>query len=234
MLTTIARAFCRGLLYPRYLIVIVMMFATTTARAALLIENSGTGGTLFGAEVSDANTLGSKFTVGAQPLLMTGLGFFDNGLDGLLSPVEVGVWNTSTTTQVAAATVPAGTGPTLINDYRFVTLPNSIILAANTSYTIGYRSPGPGPGELQDGRDRTGMAIDSAMTIPGGGFGLRHSFDTEPFSTDFATQMPAMNLGDTVPLLGPNLQFSTTVPEPGSLCVVAIAAALLSRRQRGA
>lgn len=80
-----------------------------------------------------------RFTVGyeltlTQPLTISTLGFYDQGGDGLATAHEVGIWNLSRTL-LASATVPAGTGGTLADGFRYVEI-TPVTLPPGT-YRIG-------------------------------------------------------------------------------------------------
>jgi len=81
-------------------------------------------------------TYGAEFTVGSLDLSVTDLGAFDLGEDGLNESHQVGLWDSSNTL-LGSVTVPAGTGATLIGEYRYVSLALPVALSANTTYWIG-------------------------------------------------------------------------------------------------
>jgi fibronectin-binding autotransporter adhesin len=73
-------------------------------------------------------SLGCGFTVNT-PIVVTQLGFYDSGLDGLTtSHVVMLTDNTSGSNVYATETVPLGTAGMLSGGYRFVTLPTPITL----------------------------------------------------------------------------------------------------------
>src|SRR5262249_21074041 len=92
--------------------------------------------------ISTDVTLGYAFTV-STPISVTMLGLFDSGNNGLAHSHAVTIW-TRTGTQLVQATIPFGTGATLTNGFRYVSIA-PFTLAAGT-YTIGgfYAAGGGG------------------------------------------------------------------------------------------
>ena len=111
-----------------------MAFCPTLMRADT-IGLSFTGGT--GADGISDLTVGYAFTLSGS-VLVTQFGIWDQGNDGLNTSHGVDIW-TSTGTLVATTTIPSGTGATLTNGFRYVSIA-SILLPAG-SYTIGGFSP---------------------------------------------------------------------------------------------
>jgi len=74
-------------------------------------------------------------------ILITQLGVFDSGGDGLANPHEIGLWRDDpghlTGTLLASATVPAGTDAPLIGGYRWVSISPVLIPHALASYVVG-------------------------------------------------------------------------------------------------
>jgi len=86
-------------------------------------------------------TIGWEFSL-STPVIVTQLGFYDvgnNGYpppgDGLLVSHPVAIWDVSTQTLMASATVPQGTSAPLDQDFRWVSV-SPFTLAAGT-YRIG-------------------------------------------------------------------------------------------------
>ena len=70
------------------------------------------------------------------------LGYYDQNGDGLANSHLVTLWDNSTQTIVASATVPAGTAAPLINGYRWVQLPSTLSLSYGSYYVIGAQTDG--------------------------------------------------------------------------------------------
>jgi len=61
--------------------------------------------------------------------------------DGLESDVTVSLWDYSTSTLVASAVVPQGTGALLVDNYRYVAISGGpVTLAANKDYILSFNS----------------------------------------------------------------------------------------------
>ena len=99
-----------------------------------------------------AGTVGITFNVGASDLLVTALGFYDGpdsaganvvGYvgDGLFESHQVGIFDSTGNLLTLWVTVPSGTGTTLINEFRYVTLGTPITLLAGQNYTIAGQIP---------------------------------------------------------------------------------------------
>ncbi len=76
-----------------------------------------------------------------RDILITQLGVFDSGGDGLISPHEIGLWRRDpggfTGTLLASVTVPAGTDTSLIGGYRWVSISPVVIRFGSGFYTVG-------------------------------------------------------------------------------------------------
>ncbi len=79
-------------------------------------------------------TLGYSFKADSA-ISVVGLGVYDYLGDGLNVAHDVGLWNASGVL-LASTTVPAGTGASLVNNFRFVGIP-SVALNANDLYYVG-------------------------------------------------------------------------------------------------
>lgn len=110
----------------------LLLALTASARAQLTLIS---GSSALGQNIGPF-TVGSIFTVGAQPILFTKLGVYDTGANGLSVSHDVGIW-TSGGTLLGSVTVPSGTGGELIGDFRYATLSGPVALSANTVYVIG-------------------------------------------------------------------------------------------------
>lgn len=165
-------------------------------------------------------TTGFKFTA-LQPAVVTALGFHDDQLNGLVSAHQVAVYSTNGT-QLALATVAAGTVAPLIGEYRYATLGSSFQLQAGTEYVLaaytnaddGYRSLGTPTSDPQISIVSTGAFYN---------YGPSLAFPASTFA--------AANFYGTANML----LVAVAVPEPGafamlSLGMVAVAGAAHRRR----
>jgi hypothetical protein len=81
-----------------------------------------------------AFTLGWSFNVSGPAIMVSALGWYDAGSNGLLNPHTVGIYSSSGTLLVSA-TVPSGTTGTLDNGFRMVSItpfrlnPGSYVIA---------------------------------------------------------------------------------------------------------
>lgn len=91
-------------------------------------EASGTSGT------NSNQSVGWQFDV-LSPISVTGLGWYDQGQDGLGVAHEVGIWD-SAGVLLASAIVPAGTTGTLDGVYRKVLI-STLNLGVGTGYIVG-------------------------------------------------------------------------------------------------
>ena len=209
----------------------MLALGSESARGAEFITSTGTGGIAFNQNATlTENVIGWRITVGAEPIRLTALGTWDYQQNGLPTAMRVGVWNTSTAALLASVTAPAGTGATLVGEFRYVDLATPVILAAGQSYTFGTRLAEAGLRNVL--RHHTGATTSSAATLTM--FEMHNDAFGQAFDADLATQMPVNNLGGAEPLLGPNFQF-TAVPEPGGLglAIVGITGVAAGRRRRG-
>jgi hypothetical protein len=92
-------------------------------------EGTGTTGS------NNNQAVGWQFNV-LSPLTVTGLGWFDQGQDGLSISYEVGIWNPAGTL-LTSVVVPAGTVAPLDGQYRMVALALGLSLGVGDGYIIG-------------------------------------------------------------------------------------------------
>ena len=164
-------------------------------------------------------TIGWKFNV-LSPTTVTGLGWFDQGLDGLQQQHEVGIWN-STGTLLASAFVQAGTTDPLDGVFRTATI-TPLILSPGTNYTVGgmYFAKG----------DQADYGVapppKSNITFVGGVYS----------GTDPTFERPTVSTLVADCCWGPSFSDGVAVPEPVGasvfLAIGVLAAALRARRHR--
>lgn len=117
------------LLMTMLLIVGLAVPATAGSAPAITFdEATGVSGT------NNNQTVGWQFDV-VSPVVVTGLGWFDQGGNGLGTAHTVGIWGPSGTL-LTSVVVPAGTGAPLDGQYRIVDIPD-IYLPIGTGYIIG-------------------------------------------------------------------------------------------------
>ncbi len=201
--------------------------AVSAVPAAVIVEVESTGG------VSQfANSVGFRFQVGSEDLLVEALGAinidgnFGTKAGGLASDVPVAIW-TDAGALVTNLTLPAGTGPG--ERYVFVDLPTAVTLTAGEFYRVGavfapgsgdfYRNPEGSPSPVFNTTDFVAGEFSSryadagGLAFPDGGYVVEDSAYS-----------------------GPNFRYSIApdpvVPEPAAALPAASAVLLLGRRRR--
>jgi len=204
-------------LAPTLVTVALIAFCPLQTRADTIALNSTISAVSFAHENS---TKGWAFTI-SSPVLMTQLGLWDQGNNGLNASHVVTIW-TSTGTLVAQTTIPSGTGATLTDGFRYVSI-TSVLLPAG-SYTIGG---------FYSVRSDAFAGNPSTLTTASG-----ITYNGSRSARGFA--FPARNFfGNVNSYFGPNFQF-TTVADSGStwaLLLLGVTAAfglnsLLHRRSK--
>jgi len=131
---------------------------------AVLLASQGLAATFVVAPDSgslrtgDGFTLGSSFTVGSSNALVTSLGAWDNGSDGLNFAKPVAIWDSSGN-MIASATVGSGTAGTLVGEFRYASIP-PVTLTAGQQYTVGVYYSATDPDQLHDHTGAPTMSSD--------------------------------------------------------------------------
>ena len=208
----------------------ILMFLVAGNLAAVqptspLLLSSGTGTVRTG----DGFSLGTTFTVGSADQTILDLGVFDGANppggsvgDGLLSSIPVGLFD-SAGNLIASATVPSGTGATLLNGFRYVSITPISLTSGNTYTLAAYYSSSDADTLLdQGGSPSTSTAFQNYLAA----FTGSNSVGSLSFPTGHT---------NGVAYVGPNLEFA--VPEPaaslmtlGGLCLFGIRSARRRRR----
>jgi protein with PEP-CTERM/exosortase system signal len=180
--------------------VALMTWSPLQTRADMIALNSTTSGAQFSSERS---TKGWAFTINS-PVLVTQLGLWDQGNNGLNASHVVSIW-TSTGTLMAQTTIPLGTGATLIDGFRYVSI-TSVLLPAG-SYTIGGFY----------GRSDDRFAINPPTITTASGISYNGSRSRGGFA------FPQGNFfGNVNSYFGPNFQFTVAVPAPDAGSTVSL------------
>ena len=177
----------------------------------------------------DDRVVGWDFTTGPTQVYLSSLAFYDDGLDGLAVPHQVGLYKTSTGALIASTTIGAGTSATLSGFFREVGL-SPIALELNTTYTVAA--------SVQALTDRFvwddgvgGITVNDLSTHPDVATGIspaRYLFGTAALG--FPTnQLPGADPRNF--FFGPNAGLSS-VPEPTITGCLALGTLLLRRRRR--
>ena len=111
-------------------VLLTMFFQSATAQLKSQTLVAGAGG---GVNFSD--TVGYSFTVGQSSLRVSALGVYDTLSDGLLFANTVGIW-TNAGALIGSVTIPAGTGATLTNNFRWSSVSPFDLISGQT-YRIG-------------------------------------------------------------------------------------------------
>jgi hypothetical protein len=197
----------------------------------------------------DRRTLGWKFGVSSS-ILVTDLGVFDDGSNGLGEAHDVGLWSCNSAlctsgTLLAVATVPAGTGPSLVDFFRYVSLVSPVTLTPG-DYVIGaaYYENQPTPSGSQLDKVVTFLDATNDFTLAS-----QITFEGDRVANCGSVPCPiAAVFPDTTTsffhpsYFGPNFQFTdaptvaplAAVPEPSTLVLFGsgIAALIAARRKR--
>jgi hypothetical protein len=188
------------------------------ASSPILSISSNTGETLGNGPF----TLGWEFTL-RTTIKVTGLGVFDDSLDGLAESHDVGLWDTSGNL-LTSGTVGSGTAGTLIDNFRYVNV-KSVTLGPGT-YEVGAvwdngLDPMLFPGDAGTLTTASGVFYNQGVFVAGGSLAF-----------------PSSGGGQSPSYLGPNV-LAGGVPEPASWALMLIGlgglgAALRSRRSQAA
>lgn len=162
-------------------------------------------------------------------VLITQLGVFDSGTDGLINFHQIGLWRRDpgglTGTLLASATVPAGTDAPLIGGYRWVSIPPVHLSIGLAFYAVGAH---------YSAADADALFTPSPSQFASG-IGLVLANGKLAFGPDLA--FPAAYTGPPCEgCLGerffePNLQY-VVVPEPSSWLLLSSALVFLFLRYR--
>lgn len=108
------------------------------ARAVAIPAISITGPNVA-SDAFQSNTFGYDFSADGNSTI-TALGVFDDNGDGLDVAYAVGVWD-SGASLLDSVVIPAGTGATLVDGFRYADLTTGIALSNGASYRIGVLVP---------------------------------------------------------------------------------------------
>jgi len=168
------------------------------------------------------------------------LGYYDQNGDGLANSHVVTLWDNSTQTIVASATVPAGTAAPLVNGYRWTPLPSTLALNYGSYYVIGAHTDGVDNwGDLisntSPDNGNSGQITWSDQYVQlGSGWEFTRAgrYDSEG---NYPGEPPNQSGSDAIYPVA-NLGFDiAVVPEPSSLCVLCLGGGLwglLRKRER--
>lgn len=200
-------------------------FLAMEANAATLFSVVDPSGSPAGNRNLADFTIGQEFTVGASDLLVTALGYEDTGADGLAGAHDVGIWNSSGTL-IASVIVPAGTGTTKIEAWRYQSLVSAVTLTAGETYRIGGGTSASDPG-FTDVNDAGGDGVaDFAISADA-------SVGAAPNRFAAGVLNDPVNDGTATPLrwAAGNMEY-TVIPEPASVLLLGFASFGIFLRRR--
>lgn len=175
---------------------------------------------LTGLSGAQANqNVGFQFDV-VSSFTVTGLGWYDEGQDGLSVRHEVGIWDPQGNL-LASLILGAGAAEALDGQYRMAAI-SPIVLAPGSGYIMGGLNSSSSTDRLAA---NVGMTVQAPINFVDATFGQFTS------SLERPTQFSVADTGFFGPMF--SFQAATQVPEPGSLLLVSLAGlALLGTRRR--
>ena len=214
---------------------------TTTSSSVTVVDpriaTDISGGTTFETPTAPASGLGIKsanvisygwsFNV-SQPGKVTALGFWDEGPAGLASDHTVALWSTAGGAPLAMVTVksdsPSYQSAQSGGGWVFVTLPDELKLPVG-SYVLGADYVSASPDALRI------STPTSPLTL------YTHPFVTFSSSRESSTwgsglKFPDQPIPGEVGRFGPNLLFSSGIPEPSTWLLMSVGISALWLRQR--
>jgi uncharacterized protein DUF4082 len=183
-----------------YVVALIAVAAiATSAQAEFGVKVTGNGSTNNGSW-----TLGYQFTVGAVPIRVSDLGYFDSDQNGLVSSHQVGLWKMDGTLLTSAIVDNASP---LNSFFRWKSI-SPILLNANTAYKVAGTT-----GTDDYSWENSGFGVGAGITYNSDAY-VAGSF-AFPASTDMRTPAnPAY--------FGGNIAY-TLVPECSTLGLTALA-----------
>ena len=129
----------------------LLALTTALALSVPVLAQTTPGSTLFspnvnldlGPQNTTVGTVGGIFlTTQSSSPEINWLGYYDHNGDGLANSHLITLWDNSTQSIIASATVPAGSAAPLIGGYRWVQLGSTVTLNPNSYYVIGASTDG--------------------------------------------------------------------------------------------
>jgi Domain of unknown function (DUF4082)/PEP-CTERM motif len=191
-----------------------LVVASSAAASTLAVNVTNTTGTTLS---NPPFTLGWHFTV-LNDITLTDLGLFDDSQDGLTDSYEIGLWDSSQTL-LRSATLSSGSGTTLIEEFRFVSV-SPLLLSAGQTYAIGALY----------------ISGNDFLIFPGAATGFTTAPDltflNNAFAGDGSLSFPGDSSEPGAAYFGPNFRYdSAAIPEPASLTLFGLGLAGIARRR---
>jgi hypothetical protein len=205
----------------KVLLLFALILATAVSAHAGTIALTGWSGGIEASAGGD-QIYGWFFTTSAA-ISVSALGVFDSGQDGLGLSHDVGIYRTSDQSLLLSATLPAGSGSTLLDGFRYIAITPYDLPA--DSYVIVMTMVG-GIGDRQY-INAASATTSAPVTYDLSAFGMSSGGLAYPgFPGVFESGM-----------FGPNFQFDDSpgeIPEPASVLLLASGAFVLTflRRRR--
>jgi len=207
------------------------LLASSNAFAAFAI-----GGLDAGAETTtaaDDSSLGYDITIGPTDLLLTAIGYYDPGGDGLESFAEAGLFELGiggTNEGLVVSQAMDVAASFFDGDYRYVTLASPVTLTANVSYRVAANTGSVGGGASHNTvpftRTPNTLAPDLVIDLDSTRIGSNPG--TPVGELDFPSGFVS---GGAPDIFLANLEYSV-VPEPTSALLVGLAALGMGIRRR--
>ena len=178
----------------------IWTLAGTAVAGPVLSVTGGSGAT----PVADSSH-GWEFTANAS-ILVTHLGLYDEGDDGMNLSHPIGIYRLSDEALLTSGTVNAGVGDTLIDSFRYVDTPD-ITLDIGETYVIAYYSATAISDTVLT--SATGLSVDPVIT-----YGPLRRLE---ISTGGLVLPTSLTSDDRI---GPNFLFE--IPEPTTLTLAGL------------
>ena len=188
-------------------------FPIVSAVALALLSTSGVYADTFGVNFNNTTgafilhnppfTLGWEFTL-SDSIQINDLAFYDDGLDGLAHSHPIGIWNSTGTLEVSG-TVLAGTASPLVDKWREVAVPTTVLGAGD--YFIGAVFLTSGDEPVWFPGQTLSFATGPDVTYDGATYAISATL-TDPTTHDSGPGF-----------FGPNFAYSPT-PEPTSVILL--------------
>lgn len=179
-----------------------------TTHAAVFVLNPTGNGVDY--TESDEST-GTRFQVGAFPIQVTQLGYWDSGADGIVSAagIEVGIYRVSDQQLVTSGTIPTGAEANLENGFRWITLGSAVTLDAGAQYVVAaFKGT---PSDVQKLVITSEVTVHSGVTLQG----AYYNFTADPLTLHYPDLVDTLWPG-AEGNIGANFQFNV-VPEPQTM-----------------
>jgi hypothetical protein len=145
----------------------------------------------------ETHSLGYQFFTNTA-LQVNSLGYYDSGLDGLVSDHSVGIYSAGGTLLGSAVVGPSAT--TLLGDFRYVSLASPINLAAATTYYIAGTVGGDSDGWVYQASN----ILTSGINYTGSYYALNATSITFPVSPATTREYMTVNF-DATPVAEPQV-----------------------------